>query len=249
MVLSDLHVHTKYCDGKNSTEEMILAAIDKGMECIGFSGHGYTDFDESFCMSEQGAKDYIEELRLLRDEYSDSIEIRIGVEQDQFSNAGIEDYEYAIGSTHYVFVGDEWFSVDETSEVLKEACDRCFDGDFYALCEAYFEAEAEVIAKTGADIIGHFDLVSKFNEKNQFWDEKDPRYVNAWKKAADILIETGRPFEINTGAISRGYRTEPYPSLDMIEYIKSKGGSFILSSDSHRTDTLLYGFEEYQKYI
>ena len=42
MILTDLHVHTNYCDGKNTPEEMVLAAIEKGMECIGFSVHSYT---------------------------------------------------------------------------------------------------------------------------------------------------------------------------------------------------------------
>ena len=247
MILTDLHTHTTFCDGKNTAEEMVLAAIEKGMECIGFSGHSYTDFDADFCMTKEGVQEYIEEVKRLKAKYADRIEVRLGIEQDQFSSESTAPFDYAIGSTHYVFVGDEWFSVDDTPEILKAAADKYFDGDLYALCEKYFEAEAEVITKTDADIIGHFDLVSKFNEKSCFWDESDPRYVAAWKKAADALIKSGKPFEINTGAISRGYRTEPYPSLEMIEYIKSKGGSFILSSDSHRTDTLLYDFEKYQK--
>ena len=35
----DLHTHTTYCDGQHTTEEMVLAAINKGMKRIGFSGH------------------------------------------------------------------------------------------------------------------------------------------------------------------------------------------------------------------
>ena len=52
-------------------------------------------------------------------------------------------------------------------------------------------------------------------------------------------------FEINTGAISRGYRTVPYPSADQIAYIRSKGGVLILSSDSHAAGTICYDFEEF----
>ena len=65
--------------------------------------------------------------------------------------------------------------------------------------------------QTGADIIGHFDLVTKFNELGGYLDLSDPRYVRAWKAAVDALLSYDRPFEINTGAISRGYRTTPYP--------------------------------------
>ena len=28
----DLHMHTTFCDGKNTPEEMVLSAIDKGLE-------------------------------------------------------------------------------------------------------------------------------------------------------------------------------------------------------------------------
>ena len=59
-------------------------------------------------------------------------------------------------------------------------------------------------------------------------------------------MQEGVPFEINTGAISKGYRTEPYPAKNIRDYIRQQGGRFILSSDSHRTDTLCYGFEEYE---
>ena len=31
MILTDLHVHTNYCDGKNTPEEMVLAAIEKAL--------------------------------------------------------------------------------------------------------------------------------------------------------------------------------------------------------------------------
>ena len=56
-------------------------------------------------------------------------------------------------------------------------------------------------------------------------------------------LETEKPFEINTGVVSRGYRALPYPAPDIREYIRSKGGKFILSSDSHSTETLCFGFE------
>ena len=51
MIRTDLHVHTTYCDGKNTPEEVVLSAIEKGVERLGFSGHAYTSFDESYCMS------------------------------------------------------------------------------------------------------------------------------------------------------------------------------------------------------
>ena len=249
MYVQDLHTHTCFCDGKNTPEEMVQAAIKAGLFSIGFSGHSYTEFDDDFCMSKENTERYIAEVKRLQEKYADSIEVLLGVEQDQFAGKVPEGYDYAIGSTHYVCVNGEYLSIDDTAEITMEGCERLFGGDIYALCEKYFETEAEVIEKTGADIIGHFDLVSKFNEKVPMFDPLHPRYVAAWRKAADALIRTGAAFEINTGAISRGYKTEPYPSIDMINYIRAHGGKFILSSDSHSTETLCYDFGNYEKYL
>jgi histidinol-phosphatase (PHP family) len=59
------------------------------------------------------------------------------------------------------------------------------------------------------------------------------------------ILEAGdKPvFEINTGAMAKGYRTSPYPAADQMKYIRNKGGILIYSSDSHSVDTVGYGFE------
>ena len=46
----DFHVHTTFCDGINTPEEIVISAISRGMDKIGFSGHSYTFFDEEYCM-------------------------------------------------------------------------------------------------------------------------------------------------------------------------------------------------------
>lgn len=45
MELKNFHTHTTYCDGKNTAEEMILAAINQGFTALGFSGHSHTSID------------------------------------------------------------------------------------------------------------------------------------------------------------------------------------------------------------
>jgi histidinol-phosphatase (PHP family) len=106
------------------------------------------------------------------------------------------------------------------------------------------EGSAYIVNKTDADIIGHFDLITKFNEKSPRFDESEPRYRKAAIDAVDSLLTYCRPFEVNTGAISRGYRTTPYPSRGLLEYINARGGCVILSSDSHRADTLNFVFKD-----
>ncbi len=104
-----------------------------------------------------------------------------------------------------------------------------------------------MIEKTDADIIGHFDLITKFNEGEEFFSESDPRYIKAVDLALSKLLKTERPFEINTGAMSRGYRSVPYPSKNILTKIYEGGGKVIISSDCHDKDYLDYGFELAEK--
>ena len=41
MIKSNFHTHTYFCDGKDSPEEMVLSAIERGFTTLGFSIHSY----------------------------------------------------------------------------------------------------------------------------------------------------------------------------------------------------------------
>lgn len=103
--------------------------------------------------------------------------------------------------------------------------------------------------KPQCDIIGHFDLLTKFNENHDIFDEKSDKYLSAAEEAVNTLAKNDVLFEVNTGAISRGYRTTPYPSPEIMKMIKSAGGKVTFSSDCHKADNLLYGFDNALSYI
>ena len=67
MINRDLHVHTTYSDGKNTPEEVVRYAIDKGFDVIGFSGHGYTPFDLRYCINDMSG--YIAEIKRIKEKY------------------------------------------------------------------------------------------------------------------------------------------------------------------------------------
>ena len=238
MMTNDLHTHTIYSDGNHTPEEMVLSAIEKGLQVIGISDHSYTDFDGTYCMKKEKIEEYIEEIENLKVKYRDKIKVLCGVEQDLFAGMPTHEFDYVIGSVHYFKLGDEYIDVDNSAEKLTDAADKYFGGDIYSLVEEYYRTVGEVAEKTGADIIGHFDLITKFQEKTPLFDTKNERYIKAWQAAVDKLLKADIPFEINYGAISRGYRTLPYPAEDIKEYISKKGGRFILTSDSHHKDTI-----------
>lgn len=249
MIKANYHTHTVFCDGKNTPEEIAEEAARLGLEELGFSGHSYTFFDESYCMSKQGTKEYCESILKLKEKYKGKIKILLGVEQDYFSNEPTEGYDFVIGSVHYVKKDGAYIPLDESPKVLTGAVKKHYNGDFYAFAEDYYALVSDIYNKTKCDIIGHFDLITKFNEGNALFDASDERYKSAAKAAAEVLLKTPAVFEVNTGAMSRGYRGEPYPAKEILDMLKSGGAKLLYSSDCHEAANLLFGFEECGKII
>lgn len=239
---ADYHTHTTYCDGKSTPREMIESACRMGFTDLGFSGHADYSFAEpGFGMSDAKLTAYLRELGELREEYAGRIRIYAGIELDCLGP--VQKAEYAIGSTHCVCKNGVYVSVDDTEEKLVTAVKTLWNGDWYAFVRDYFELESTVVDRTHCDWIGHFDLLTKFNENNRHFDETSDDYREPALAALRRLNEAQIPFEINTGAISRGYRTEPYPSAFLLKELKNMGGRIMISSDSHHADTIGFAFD------
>ncbi|MBO4265327.1 MAG: histidinol-phosphatase [Clostridia bacterium] len=239
MNVRDLHVHTVFSDGLCTPEEMVVAAMERGYKTIGISDHSYTDFDESYCMSKDKYPEYIAEICRLKEKYKDKIEVLCGIEQDYFSDMPQDGFDYVIGSVHYLKTKDGYVSVDESADEQRRIINTYYDGDADLFAKAYFELVSDIVNKTHCDIIGHFDLLDKFDMTDQIFDKTSEKFISYWKSAADELCKTNSLFEINYGAVSRGYCKTPYPAKEMTEYIKSRGGKFIVSSDAHFINALL----------
>ena len=242
--LCDYHVHTIFSDGRNTPEEIVKAAIQMGMAEIGFSDHSYTYFDESYCMKRDKIAEYKNEIARLKEKYKGEIKVLCGIEQDFYSAESADDYDYAIGSMHYVKVGDKFYPIDESEEIFVRLAKDFFGGDFYAFADEYYNTIAGFAEMKAINIIGHFDLIAKFNANNRHFDENNEKYVRAWKKAVDKLVAANKTFEINTGAITRGFRKEPYPSDTIRAYIRNKDGKFIITSDTHSAAKLCADFDK-----
>ncbi|MBQ9211229.1 MAG: histidinol-phosphatase [Clostridia bacterium] len=242
--MMDLHTHSTFSDGAHSPEEMVQEAIAKGLRQYGISDHSHADWDE-VCMPTENIPAYHQELRRLKEAYAGQIEIKCGLERDYYSD-DFSEYDYVIGSVHAMRMPDGYYlCVDWMPERMERDCETYFGGDWYALTEAFFQLEADVVRRTKCDIIGHFDLVSKFNEQRRWFDPAHPRYRAAWQGAAETLLRTGKTFEVNTGAISRGYRTDAYPAKEIRTYLKEKGAKLILSSDAHQKENICFQFDRF----
>ncbi len=241
-MLSNLHTHTTLCDGKNTPEEMVLAAIEKGFSSIGFSGHGYTDFDLSYCLKDMNT--YICTIRDLQERYRSKIEIYLGVEEDMgclLPNR--TDFDYVIGSSHYLRINDSYHPIDAGPDKLKQLIE-CFDGESLKLAECYYRAFCDYIRTRKPDIIGHFDLLTKYDELDTSQFLNVATYQTLAERYMKEALKSDCLFEVNTGAIGRGYRASPYPSAELLHVLKANGGKVTLSSDCHSADKLDCFFAE-----
>ena len=245
MIRTDLHVHSTWSDGKNTLSEIAEEALARGIRALGFSDHVYAPYDIDCCMKPGTRASYQREVARLREHYRGKMDVYCGVEQDLFSEEPTEGYDYVIGAVHYLKIGDQYLTVDWKPELLLQAADLL--GDIYAVAELYYDEVSRVSEIPGCKVIAHFDLIRKLNRDGSLFDQSHPRYRAAWKQAADQLLKSGLPFEINTGAISRGYQTDPYPDREIVDYLAARGARFVLGSDSHRKETLLYAFERQER--
>ena len=245
----NLHTHTTYCDGVLSPEEMIKAAIKKGYSSIGFSEHSYVPFDIYYSMSMDKSQEYVMELKALRAKYEGIIDVFIGLEQDYHTDLYPVGLDFVIGTLHYVSSSWQYVSVDAGAKNQKKLVEEHFDGDYYEMAEEYYSVIANVIKKTNADIVGHFDLVAKYNINGSLFDEMHPRYLDAALGAMDEILKDCKIFEVNTGAMYRLDNLEPYPSATLLKELCKRGGEVILSSDSHDPESLCYKFGEMQELL
>ena len=246
MSLNNYHTHSRYADGRDTPEAMVRRAIALGCEELGFSEHAYVPFDDC-CMTPERTEAYKNEIRKLKEKYADKIHILLGVEQDYYSPLSTGDYEYVIGSVHYIHKDGRYLSVDHTREKQIRIVREYYGGDYYAFIEQYYAMVGEIYERTPCDIVGHFDLVTKFNEDGSLFDTSHPRYRAAALAALDRLCACPVIFEINTGAIARGYRKTPYPEPWLLDELRRRKTPLILSSDCHDRRFLLCGMEELKR--
>ena len=236
-MISDFHVHTRFCDGKSDPEEYIEKARELGLETIGFSSHAPAAVPSPWRMKKEEEALYRARIRALA-EKEQGIEILLGTETDPNTTADLGEYDFLIGSLHDLTFGEEIRSVDESYEVSRDMVTRHFGGDWYAYTAAYFAQLCKMADSFPFTFIGHFDLVTKFNERHPHVDPTSQKFLRPATDAMDALIGHCDLLEINTGAISRGMRDTPYPAVGLLQYWRSLGGEILFCSDAHQAQYL-----------
>lgn len=244
MITADFHVHTCYSDGENTPEEMVLTALERGFTALGFTDHAPMNDGRTWGMDAADVAAYRNEILTLKEKYKGKIDILCGIEQDLYSPGSVDGYEYMIGSVHGMLKGNTVYDVDDSPAMIEEAVKLHYNGDIYNWVEDYYRTVAQVATKIPCAIIGHIDLLTKWQEKTPLFSEEHPRYQAAAEAAVRALVPAGALFEVNCGAMSRGYRTTPYPSPKLLRYIGEQGGEIIINGDCHDKKFLGNGFKE-----
>lgn len=239
MRFTSLHNHTVFSDGVGTVKENIESAISKNLLSIGFSDHSFTPCDTSYCMKLEDYDEYISTINNAKKEYEGIIPVYTGLELDWFSEVDREKFDYIIGSVHYMVIDNICYPIDHSDKQQLHAIEDAFGGNVYDMAKYYFETVVKHAEKNKPDIIGHFDVLTKFSLMPE-----DEKYFDIAKEAMTETAKYCNVFEVNTGAISRGYRTEPYPQRKLLEHLLDLGGKVVINADSHNPKNLDCHFVE-----
>jgi len=241
---SNLHTHTYFSDGHSTPEEYIQAALKAGLNSIGFSDHSYAPFDTGHPMKSDAMPEYLSVLGALKEKYKEQIEVYIGLEGEGLCMPSRDGLDYLIGGVH--FFKDEatgrYYSDDDGPGCLELIC-RETGVSIRDIVEAYYKSVANTALIYKPDIIAHLDLVVKFNEGGRLFDTSSDWYIDAAFAAVEAIKKSGCILEMNTGGITKGLTTHPYPQNHILKRVFEVGIPMTISSDCHRYENLTAGFD------
>jgi histidinol-phosphatase (PHP family) len=221
--LVDYHMHTNFSDGSDTYIRYLEEARRKDIAEIGFSDH-ITLVPVDWAVQRIDYPVLRENLSRLCNDFSEDVQVRFGLEVDFFPGRerDIEQtinffpVDYVIGSVHFI---DEWnFDGDQS------LYGKWSNNELYAM---YFD-RLQQAAKSGLfDIIGHFDLIKKFN----CWPESDQTHL--FEETLKIIKEANLVLELNTSGLDRPC-AEFYPNVKTLELACKNGVQITLGSDAHR---------------
>ena len=253
MIITDLHLHTKYSHGANTVQEMYTEAKNHGLMIIGFSEHSPRPLNFNYTHEyrkklQESLPRYVEDVTTLRDtESHNGMQVLFGMEMDWLEgeedfatkSAHAFDFDYLIGSVHFI---GHWGFDDGREPWNKATQEECFE--WY---EAYFSAWEKMISSNLYNIAAHPDLIKIFSvERFHEWlaIEKNQKQV---EHCLQILKETGMAMEISSAGLRKAC-SEIYPCREIMEMAASLRIPITFASDAHKVSEVAFGFEALEGY-
>jgi histidinol-phosphatase (PHP family) len=170
--------------------------------------------------------------------------LKLGIEcdfvpgaEDRTANLlGARDFDYVVGSVH--FVGEA--AIDHEGWDVWEG-----RGDADEVWRRYFAALAECAGAGLFDILAHPDLVKVWGRGRPL-PERDPRHY--YEPAVEAIAASGIAVEVSTAGLRKPV-SELYPSPAFAEMCVEAGASFALSSDAHLPAHVGYGYDRALEFL
>ena len=236
----DYHMHTAFsADCKAPAEEMVRAAIKKGLNEICFTDHVDYDYPDPDFIFEFDQQEYRNTIAFLQDRYGHELSIKrgveIGVQPHVLAKCGNlveeEQFDFVLCSLHTV----EKQGLHSGAIFKGRTTEEAF--------EAYYK-DLRTCLQTfdHYNVLGHVDLIKRYADlypSNHFHD--------ALKDILTLVISRGKGIEINTSGVRYGLPTA-MPSPDILKLYKECGGEIVtIGSDAHRPSDIGYDICESMK--
>lgn len=223
------HVHTTLSDGRSDFNQYVPAAIDAGLDELGFSDHyALTVSGETpwWSLAPDGLAEYLDKISAAEATSQGRLTVRRGLEVDFIPErlADIRDalaphsFDYLIGSVH--FVGD--FVVDGSPTPWEESSQEVHN----EVCAEYWRL-IKRMAETGIfDFVGHIDIVRKFG----FRCTTDVKPLVA--EALDAIKQAGMAVELNTSGWYHPAGIQ-YPEQWILQECFDRDIPVLINADAH----------------
>ena len=253
MQLFNLHTHSNFSDGKANAEDVVIEAINQGLEVLGFSDHSPVPFENTFAIKNDNVNNYITTIKSLKEKYQDKIDIYCSMEMD-FIPGIVKNFkktkeelglDYMIGSVHLVGNDIErlWFIDGSKVETYDEGLNNYFNGDIKKGVKTFFYQYNELIETEEFDIVGHFDKI-KMHNRDRYFLEEDKWYRDLLMETLTLIKEKSLIVEVNTRGIYKKRSTDFYPSSWILPIMREMNIPVVISSDAHLPNELTLCFKQ-----
>lgn len=246
--MHDGHVHTLYSDGSASAEQMIYAAIDRGLTALAFTDHMPLPESRRYAMPVERLAAYRQEVGALRSAYAGRIDIRLGLEieylpeEDRWCrDIAAMGWERLVGSVHRLPVDGRAYLVNGNRREFARALEDGFAGDLRQLVEAYFAGLRRLVDCGLCQVVGHLDVVKKHLAGRPGFSEDRPWYRRVVMRTVETIAAAGLAVEINASGLFQPPQA-PYPSRWIIDACRDRRIPLVFGSDAHRPERVGAGF-------
>ncbi len=222
-------MHTHLCHhAEGVPTDLARRAVELGLTEIGVSEHNpmpRDDFDV-WRMYDSKMGEYLAAIEEARGRFP-QLKIRAALEVDYLpgaedwirSLAGRYDWDYFIGSVHYI---DGGWDIDNPAKIS-----NWHERDAFEVWGEYFERLTAAAASGLFQIIGHADLAKKF----RFMPTRD--CTPMFERFLDTAARGGVAIEINTAGLRKDCR-EMYPSPQFLALASARKVALTFGSDAHQ---------------